>query len=140
MKDMGLMHYFLGLEVWQGDGEMFMSQRKYSSEILQMFHMDNCKTMDTPLATNCRKEDASSRETVDPTIYIQLVGSLMYPKNKRPNICYAFNQFFQAIVKSTILYWKAAKHVLRNVRSTIKYVLWYKRIDGVNLQGFTDSD
>ena len=24
MKDMGLMHYFLGLEVWQGDGEIFM--------------------------------------------------------------------------------------------------------------------
>ena len=25
MKDMGLMHYFLGLELWQGDGELFVS-------------------------------------------------------------------------------------------------------------------
>ena len=43
MKYMGLMHYFLGLEVWQGDGELFVSQGKYATEILQIFHMDNCK-------------------------------------------------------------------------------------------------
>eukprot|EP00253_Pinus_taeda_P025105 PITA_25105 len=42
MKDMGLMHYFLRLEVWQGDGELFVS-RKYSNEILQRFHMESCK-------------------------------------------------------------------------------------------------
>jgi len=39
IKDMGLMRYFLGLEVWQGDGELFVSQRKYENEILQIFHM-----------------------------------------------------------------------------------------------------
>ena len=32
MKDMGLMHYFLKLEVWQDDGELFVSQRKYAYE------------------------------------------------------------------------------------------------------------
>eukprot|EP00253_Pinus_taeda_P001734 PITA_01734 len=52
MKYMGLMHYFLELEVWQGDGELFVSQGKYATEILQRFHMENCKPMDTPLATN----------------------------------------------------------------------------------------
>jgi hypothetical protein len=52
MKDMGLMHYFLGLEVWQGDGELFVSQGKYANEILQRFCMDSCKPMETPLATN----------------------------------------------------------------------------------------
>ncbi len=39
MKDMGLMHYFLGLDVWNGDGELFVSQGKYSYEILQRFNM-----------------------------------------------------------------------------------------------------
>ena len=34
IKDMGLMHYFLGLEVWQGKGELFVSQEKYATEIL----------------------------------------------------------------------------------------------------------
>lgn len=39
MKDMGLMHYFLGLEVWQEDGDIFFGQGKYTSEILQRFHI-----------------------------------------------------------------------------------------------------
>ena len=45
MKDMGLMHYFLGMEVWQKDGELFVSQGKYANEILRKFHMEKCKPM-----------------------------------------------------------------------------------------------
>ena len=91
MKDMGLLHYFLGLEIWQRDGEFFVSQGKYSMEILGKFHMEGCKPMDTPLPRNWRKEDATSGEVVDATVYRQLVGSLMYSVNTRPNICYAVN-------------------------------------------------
>ena len=77
MKDMGLLHYFLGLEIWQRDGELFVSQGKYAKEILRKFHMESCKPMETPLAGNWRKEDATSGEVVDATVYRQLVGSLM---------------------------------------------------------------
>ena len=31
MKDLGEMHYFLGLEVWQNPKEIFLSQRKVCS-------------------------------------------------------------------------------------------------------------
>ena len=52
MKDMSLMHYFLGIEVWQKDGEVFVSQGKYANEILRRLHMEKCKPMHTPLAGN----------------------------------------------------------------------------------------
>lgn len=52
MKDMGLIHYFLRLEVWQGDEEIFVSQGKYANEILQIFFIESCKPMETPLETN----------------------------------------------------------------------------------------
>jgi len=52
MKDLGLMHYFMGMEVWQGDGEMFVSQRNYANTILKRFHMEICKPRETPLAGN----------------------------------------------------------------------------------------
>jgi len=52
MKDMGLMHCFLGLEVWKSDGDLFVSQGKYANKILQKFYMDRCKAMETPLVTN----------------------------------------------------------------------------------------
>eukprot|EP00253_Pinus_taeda_P035629 PITA_35629 len=81
MKDLGLLHYFLGLEIWQcGDG-LFVSKSKYSWEILEKFNMHGCKPVDTPLPGGWRKEDATLAEVVDATIYRQLVGSLMYPVN-----------------------------------------------------------
>eukprot|EP00253_Pinus_taeda_P035279 PITA_35279 len=55
MKDLGLMHYFLGMEVWKGDGELFASHGKYANEILKKFHMERNKPMETPLIGNWRK-------------------------------------------------------------------------------------
>jgi hypothetical protein len=58
MKDLGLMHYFLGLEVWQIDGHFFLGQEKYAVEILCRFRMMDYMSMSTPLVTNLRKIDA----------------------------------------------------------------------------------
>jgi len=81
MKDMGLMHYFLGLEVWKGDGELFLSQGKYANEILNKFCMESNKPMGTPLVGMWRKEDSTSGEEVEATIYKNILGSLMYLVN-----------------------------------------------------------
>eukprot|EP00253_Pinus_taeda_P002325 PITA_02325 len=67
MKDMGLMHYFLGMEVWQKDGELFVSQGKYANEILRRFHMEKCKPMQTPLADLCYAVNQLSQAMVQPT-------------------------------------------------------------------------
>eukprot|EP00253_Pinus_taeda_P009592 PITA_09592 len=69
MKDIGLMHYFQGMEVWEKDGEVFVSQGKYANDILKHFHMEKCKPMQTPLVGNWSKEDATSGEVVDATVY-----------------------------------------------------------------------
>ena len=81
MKDMSLMQYFLDMDVWQNNGEVFLSQGKYANEILRHFHMKKCKPMQTPLARNWRKGDATSGEVEAATVYQQLVGSLMYLVN-----------------------------------------------------------
>ena len=88
MKDLGLMHYFIGMEVWQRDKEFFVSQGKYANEILKKFNMERNKPMETPLASNWRKEDATLGEVVYATIYRQLVGSLMYLVSTRPAMCF----------------------------------------------------
>ena len=64
----------------------------------------------------------------------------MYLVNTRPDICYAVNQLSQAMVKPTNLFWKAGKHVLRYLRGTSGYGLWYRQEDEVKLCGFTDAD
>eukprot|EP00253_Pinus_taeda_P032619 PITA_32619 len=66
MKDIGLMHYFLGLEVWQEEGHFFVGQGKYIVDILSKFHMEDCRPMSTPMITNWKKLHASDSELVIP--------------------------------------------------------------------------
>ena len=77
---------------------------------------------------------------MDATVYRQLVGSLMYLVNTRPDICYVVNQLSQATVKPTMLFWKEGKHVLRYLRGTSGYGLWYRQSDEVKLHGFMNAD
>ena len=90
MKDLGLMHYFLGLEVWQRSDEIFLSQGKYTVDVLWRFGMMDCKSMATPMVSNLKKlhETASGTDPVDSTMYRQLIGSLLYLVHTRPDICF----------------------------------------------------
>ena len=76
MKDLGMMHYFLGLEVWQRTDDIFPSQGKYTVEILKKIRMLNWKPMVTPMVTNLKKLSVSSSDSdeIDPTLYRQLIG------------------------------------------------------------------
>ena len=102
--------------------------------------MQDCKPMDTPLVTNQRKVDASTREVVDETIYKQLVCFLMYLVKTRPDICFSINQLSQFMMEPTKIHQKVAKHVLRYLIGTIYLSLWYIQTDGVKFQGFTNVD
>ena len=95
MKDIGLMHYFLGLEVWQEEGHFFLGQGKYIVEILGRFHMEDCRPMSTPMIIKCKKLHDSDSQLVDPALYRQMIGSLMYLVNTKPDICFAANTMSQ---------------------------------------------
>ena len=81
MKDFGLMHYYLGLEVWQGPNEIYLVQGKYVIEILKKFDMMDCKPLTTLMITNLQRLRSSESSPVDPSRYRQLVGSLTYLVN-----------------------------------------------------------
>jgi hypothetical protein len=91
MKNIEWMHYFLGMEVWQEEGHIFLGQGKYATDILSRFHMEDCRPMSTPMVTNCKNLSASDSELVDATRYMQLIGSLMYLVNTRADICFVVN-------------------------------------------------
>jgi hypothetical protein len=112
MKDLGLMHYFLELEVWQRSDEIFLSKGKYTLEILQRFRMMDCKSMTTPMTINLKLLSDKYSDLVDPTMYRQLIGSYIYLVNTRPDICFAVNTLNQHMVEPRQVHWMAAKHML----------------------------
>ena len=98
--------------------------------------------MSVPMTTNLTKlrDSASSSQSVDSTLYRQLIGSLMYLVHTRPDICYTVNALSQFMSDPKHIHLVAAKHVLRYVRGTITYGLRYTSSSGVLLSGYLDSD
>eukprot|EP00253_Pinus_taeda_P027457 PITA_27457 len=123
-----------------GGGAFLPGAGKYIVDILSRFHMEDCRPMSTPMITNWKKLHASDSELVDPTLYRQLIGSLMYLVNTRPDICFAVNTMSQFMCEPRKVHWMAAKHILRYLQGTVDYGLDYRQGDGVRLVGYTDSD
>jgi hypothetical protein len=131
MSDIRLMHYFLGMEVWQEEGHIFLEQGKYVADILSRFQMEDCRPMSTPMVTNWKKLSASDSQLVDATIYRQLIDSLMYLVNTRPDICFFVNTLNQHMVESRSVHWIGTKHVLRYIAGIVDFGLDYIRGDRV---------
>ena len=105
----------LGMEVWQSTDGIFLGQGKYAVEILKRFGM---MAMATPMASNLKLLSDASSETVDATMYRQMIGSLMYLTNTRPDICFDVNTLSQYLTDPRSVHLIAAKHILRYLKGT----------------------
>ena len=140
MKDLGMMHYFLGMEVWQNADGISLGQGKYTVEILNRFMMMDCKAMATPMALNLKLLSVASSKMVDAMMYCHMIGSLMYLTNTRPDIFFAGNTLSQFLTNPRHVHLIAAKHILRYLRGTVDYGLKYEVNQKINLEGYVDSD
>jgi hypothetical protein len=96
--------------------------------------------MPTPIVMDLKKMSDTDLGDVDPHLYQQLIGSLMYLVNTRPKIFYAVNVLSQFMSQSRQTHWIAPKHVLRYLRGTIGYGLRYASGVYLSLQGYADAD
>jgi hypothetical protein len=81
--------------------------------------------MDTPMNADIRKVKVLYSDPVDPSLYQQLIGSLMYLLNTQPYICFVVNTLSQFQVEPRHDHWINAKHVLRYIHGTINYGFRY---------------
>eukprot|EP00253_Pinus_taeda_P007774 PITA_07774 len=141
MKDLGLMYYFLGLEVWQKPWEIFLSQGKYVVKILERLGMVDSKPVTTSMELDFKKLSGSVAEPIlrNATKYRQLVGALMFLVNSHPYIRFVVNTLSQHMVEPHHSHWIGAKNMLRYLRGTITHGLRYT-VGDVRLLGYTDVD
>uniref|UniRef100_A0A803MTM6 Reverse transcriptase Ty1/copia-type domain-containing protein n=1 Tax=Chenopodium quinoa TaxID=63459 RepID=A0A803MTM6_CHEQI len=91
MTGLGLMNYFLGMEIKQTEEGIFISQKKYSQNILRKFKMDNSKSGQYPLLALAQIEKLSKEdnsEDADVKQYRSIIGSLLYLIATRPDMMY----------------------------------------------------
>ncbi|XP_052485239.1 uncharacterized mitochondrial protein AtMg00810-like [Gossypium raimondii] len=117
MSDMGLLHYFLGLEIHQADDGIFISQRKYAKDLLSKFSMLNCKPAATPMNINEKLQQEDGEEMVDARRFRSLVGGLIYLTHTRPDIAFPVGVISRFMQQPSKVHYGAEKRVLR-------YILW----------------
>lgn len=140
MTDLGLMHYFLGLEIWQDKDRIFISQRKYTLDLLQKFKINGCKPLVTLVEVGIKLSKLDDSAPADPTLYKQLIRSLIYLTSIRPNIMHAINLVSRFMQDPKSTHWQAAKRILQYLKGTTEYGLHYKPSPNFRLTGHTDLD
>jgi hypothetical protein len=140
MTDMGPLHFFLGLEISQDASGFKLSQAKYARDLLERFHMTDCKSAPTPFLLGVKLEDGGDSPLVGNTLYKQLVGSLLYLTHSRLDLSYAIGAVSRFMQEPHELHWKDAKHILRYVQGTITFGIHYASDSTLDLIGFTNSD
>eukprot|EP00253_Pinus_taeda_P001646 PITA_01646 len=125
MTDLGLLHYCLGVEVWQTENNIFLSQSKYARNLVDRFRMQDCKPATTPMEPGLKLSAQSSSPLVDETLFRQLVGSLIYLTATRLDINFVVSYISCFMSAPKADHWIAAKRVLRYVCRTLDYGLLY---------------
>ena len=138
VKDLGTLHYFLGLEVSHSAGGLTLTQQKYSQDLLCRAGMLQCKSATTPMSATDRLSalDGSPLSADDATEYRNIVGGLQYLTITRPDISYAVNRVCQFLHASRDTHWTAVKRVLRYVRPQPRMVCIFGRHPPVCFQLF----
>ena len=140
MSDLGMMHYFLGIEVLQSSVGILISQKKYVGEILDKFQMKDCNPVNTPSEFGLKLNKDDGGKKVNSTLYKQIVGSLMYLIATRPDIMHSVSVISRYMECPTEIHLLAAKRILRYLQGTKEFGLFYKKGEKSELFGFTDSD
>jgi hypothetical protein len=130
------MHDLLGLEVWLSTEKIFLNQGKYAVK-MKRFDMLKCKSMYTHMETNLKLLVDTSSELVDATLYRQIIGSVMYLTNTRLDICFSLSQYLVEPIRVHIV---VAKHMMRYLKGTLDFGLYYTRDHDFRLSGYADSD
>ena len=144
MKDLGELHYCLGITIEQDTTEksIGLHQKQYLLKMLKKFKLENAKPVSTPADPNVKlcKDDGVSK-SVDSTTYQSMVGSLLYAAiATRPDISHAVAVVSKYNSNPSEAHLTAVKRILRYLKGTLDITLKYRKSDKDEVLGYTDAD
>ena len=140
MKDLGHFSYFLGLEITHSTDGFYITQAKYASKLLSQAGLTDSKTVDTPVELNAHLTPTGGKLLSNPSLYRQLVGSLVYLTVTRLDISYAVHQVSQYLSTPRFTHYAAILRILRYLKGTLFHDLFYSAQSPLVLRAFSDVD
>jgi hypothetical protein len=142
LKDLGDLHYFLGIEVSKIKEGIVLTQEKYANDILRRAGMTQCKPCTTPMSTSEKLviNKGTLLRPKEATRYRSIVGALQYLTLTRPEICFAVIKVCQYLCAPTECHWAAVKRILRYVKSSTKLGLKINKTNSLLVSASSDAD
>jgi hypothetical protein len=147
MKDLGKLHFFLGLEITYVPSGLFVSQQKYAKDLLHKAGLDECNTHLTPCQFGVKlfKDNGKPLSSSDAALFRSLVGCLQYLTFTRLDIAYAVNSVCQFMHCPTEAHLIAVKRILRYVKQSLDNGILLRRGIGdvpqpIQLKAYCDAD
>lgn len=141
MSDLGLLSFYLGIEVHQDSSGISLRQTAYAKRIVELGGLADCNPAHTPMEERLKLSRDSTAEEVDATQYRRIVGSLRYLVHTRPDLAFAVGYVSRFMQRPTTEHQQAVKRILRYVAGTSDYGLHYPRCPGAaHFIGYSDSD
>ncbi|XP_068319219.1 uncharacterized mitochondrial protein AtMg00810-like [Pyrus communis] len=126
MKDLGPLHYFLGVEVKYIGNCMHLSQFKYALDLLTHIKFTEAKLISTPVSCGQKLSAYDGEAYENPAHYSSVVRALQYITITQPDLSYSVNQVCQFMHAPKLSHWKAVKRILRYLKATHNHGLLYK--------------
>ncbi|KAK1419766.1 hypothetical protein QVD17_29081 [Tagetes erecta] len=139
MKDMGLLTYYLGIEVDQRDDGIILKQSSYAKKLLKAAGMVDCNSCKYPMEPRLELTKDEAGKSVDARRFRSNIGSLRYLLHTRPDLSYAVGVTSRFMHEPKESHLNALKHILRYVKGTLNYGLKYSRDRDETLIGYSDS-
>ncbi|XP_062079884.1 uncharacterized mitochondrial protein AtMg00810-like [Humulus lupulus] len=140
LKTLVSVHYFLGFETTRRANGIYLSQTKYTIDLLKHTNMLHAKPCPTPInqSNSLHLQDSKPFEHI--TLYRSIIGALQYLTLSRPDIAFTvkkLNQFLQAPTQN---HWQACKKILRYLAGTVGEGIKFTPAQNLSIESFCDSD
>ena len=139
MKDLGDLHYFLGIEFHHTPQELFLSQSKYALDILEQASTVDCKPISTPMVMG-QHLSGNGSPYVDLTHFRSIVGALQYLAITRPDLTHSVNTMCLFMLAPTKEHYLAIKRILCYIKGSLHFGLTIYSNSEQRSLAYSDTD
>lgn len=110
-------------------------------ELVKKFGLENAKDFPTLMSRSNKGVGINSQEkNVDEKLYRSMIGNLLYLTARRPNISFSFRVCAKYQANPNKIYLRAIKWIIRYVKDTINYCIWYPMEISLDHIGYSDAN
>ncbi|KAK3012794.1 hypothetical protein RJ639_008021 [Escallonia herrerae] len=140
MKDLGDLHFFLGIEARRDSSGLFLSQTRNTATLLQRFDMLGANSVSTPMPSTPQPSLHHGDLLPDLTVYHSMVGALQYLTMTRPDFVYSVSIASQFMHSPRTSHLHVVKRIFRYLKGIMRHGLLLRLISDLSLIAYVDAD